>query len=79
MPAKKTIFQKIGDDAVHAKTDKVWKDWFKILDKFDVRIESTNHRANGPCEKGSPPQSLLVFWPYRGLFFTLQHSPSTPV
>ena len=37
MPAKKTIFQKIGDDAVQAKTEKVWKEWFKILDKFDLK------------------------------------------
>ena len=37
MPAKKTIFQKIGDDAVQAKTDKVWRDWFSILDKFGLK------------------------------------------
>ena len=37
MPAKKTIFQKISDEAVRAKTDKVWLDWFSILDKFDLK------------------------------------------
>jgi len=37
MPAKKTIFQKIGDDAVRAKTNKVWRDWFRILDKFGLK------------------------------------------
>ena len=34
MPAKKTIFQKISDDAVRAKTDKGWQEWFRLLDKF---------------------------------------------
>ncbi len=37
MLAKKTIFQKISDDAVAAKTDKAWHDWFKILDKFGLK------------------------------------------
>ena len=36
MPAKKTIFQKISDDAVQARTDKVWRAWFRILDKFGM-------------------------------------------
>jgi hypothetical protein len=34
MPANKSVFQKIGDEAVRAKTDKSWQDWFGILDKF---------------------------------------------
>ena len=37
MSAKKTIFQKISDGAVQAKTDRVWKDWFRILDTFGVK------------------------------------------
>jgi len=45
MPAKKTIFQKISDDAVQAKTDKVWRDWFGILDKFDVKEKGHTQAA----------------------------------
>ena len=37
MPAKKTIFQKISDDAVRAKTDRVWRDWFSLLDMFGLK------------------------------------------
>jgi hypothetical protein len=45
MPAKKTIFQKISDDAVQAKTDKVWKDWFSILDKFGLKEKGHTQAA----------------------------------
>ena len=45
MSARKTIFQKIGDDAVQAKTDKVWKAWFKILDQFDVKAKGHTQAA----------------------------------
>ena len=45
MPAKKTIFQKITDDAVRAKTDRVWQDWFNILDKFDLKEKGHTQAA----------------------------------
>jgi hypothetical protein len=45
MTGRKTILQKIGDDAVRAKTDRVWKDWFKILDKFDVKKKGHTQAA----------------------------------
>ena len=45
MPAKKTIFQKISDDAVQAKTDKVWQDWFGILDKFGLKAKGHTQAA----------------------------------
>lgn len=51
MPAKKTIFQKIGDDAVHAKTKKVWRDWFKILDTFDLKKKGHTQAAKFLREK----------------------------
>ena len=51
MPVKKTIFQKIGDDAVRAKTNKVWKDWFKILDKFDLKEKGHTEAAKYLREK----------------------------
>jgi hypothetical protein len=45
MPAKKTIFQQIGDDAVHAKTDRVWQDWFGILDRFGLKQKGHTQAA----------------------------------
>ncbi len=36
MPAKKSIFQKISDDAVLCKTGFVWLEWFTILDRFGL-------------------------------------------
>jgi len=45
MPAKKTIFQRISDDAVRAKTDKVWQDWFSILDKFGLKEKGHTQAA----------------------------------
>jgi hypothetical protein len=45
MPAKKTIFQKISDDAVQAKTDKVWREWFRILDKFGLKKKGHTQAA----------------------------------
>jgi hypothetical protein len=33
---KKSVFQAMSDEAVRAKTDKVWHQWFRILDKFDL-------------------------------------------
>ena len=45
MPARKGIFQMISDDAVQAKTDKVWRDWFRILDKFGVKEKGHTQAA----------------------------------
>jgi hypothetical protein len=51
MPARKTIFQKIGDDAVRAKTDKVWKEWFRVLDKFGLKTKGHTEAAKYLREK----------------------------
>ena len=51
MPAKKTIFQKISDDAVQARTDKVWRQWFSILDKLDVKAQGHTKAAKYLREK----------------------------
>lgn len=32
-----TVFRKISDDAVKAKTGRRWKQWFAVLDKFNVK------------------------------------------
>jgi hypothetical protein len=45
MAAKKTIFQKISDDAVRAKTDRVWREWFSILDKFGLKKKGHTQAA----------------------------------
>jgi hypothetical protein len=45
MAAKKTMFQKIGDDSVRAKTGKGWQDWFRLLDKFDVKEKGHTQAA----------------------------------
>jgi hypothetical protein len=37
MPKAQTIFAKISDEAVKTKTGKRWSEWFKILDRFDVK------------------------------------------
>jgi hypothetical protein len=37
MAAKRTIFQKISDDAVRAKTGKTWQHWFGVLDKYGLK------------------------------------------
>lgn len=37
-----TNFVKIGDEAVKQKTGKSWKQWFKILDRLDVK--TNGHR-----------------------------------
>jgi len=42
---EKNNLSKIGDDAVRAKTDRVWKDWFKILDKFDMKEKGHTQAA----------------------------------
>ena len=51
MTAKKTIFQKISDDAVRARTDRVWREWFKILDKFDLTEKGHTQSAKYLREK----------------------------
>jgi hypothetical protein len=51
MPANKSVFQKIGDEAVRAKTDKVWQDWFEILDKYGARKQGHMQSAKYLREK----------------------------
>ena len=51
MPARKTIFQKIRDDDVRAKTDKVWKEWFRVLDKFGLKTKGHTEAAKYLREK----------------------------
>lgn len=36
MSVKSTIFRKISNEAVKEKTRKTWKEWFAILDAFNV-------------------------------------------
>ena len=45
MPAKKSVFQKIGEDAVRARTRRAWQDWFRILDKFDLKEKGHTQAA----------------------------------
>ncbi len=47
MSEKKVGFRRISDEAVEAKTSKVWEEWFTILDTW------------GAKEKG-PPKSLSI-------------------
>jgi hypothetical protein len=42
MAKKQTVFAKIGDEAVEAKTGKGWNEWFKILDRLDPK--TNGHR-----------------------------------
>jgi hypothetical protein len=42
LPAKATVFYKISDEAVKEKTRRTWKQWFSILDAFDVA--ETGHK-----------------------------------
>lgn len=42
MPKAQTNFAKISDEKVKEKTGKSWKQWFKIIDGFD--IETNGHR-----------------------------------
>lgn len=37
MPKTQTNFAKISDEAVRARTGKQWGEWFKILDRFNVK------------------------------------------
>jgi hypothetical protein len=46
MPVKKSVFQTMGDEAVRAKTNKVWHEWFRILDKFDLKEKGHTQAAN---------------------------------
>ncbi len=36
VPSKPTVFKKISDEAVKEKTHKTWRQWFSVLDTFDV-------------------------------------------
>ena len=58
MPAKKTIFQKISDDAVRAKTDRAWRDWFGILDKFGLKEKGHTQSAKHLRDK----YGLSAWW-----------------
>lgn len=51
MPAKGSVFQKIGDDAVRAKTDRVWHEWFTILDRYDLKKKGHTSAAKHLREK----------------------------
>ncbi len=37
MDEKETGFRRISDEAVRAKTDKGWAQWFKILDEWGAK------------------------------------------
>jgi len=37
MSESKSVFRKMSDEAVKAKTGKDWKGWLAVLDKFDVK------------------------------------------
>lgn len=45
MPASRTTFVKISDEAVKGKTGKTWKQWFRILDSVDVASNGHRHAA----------------------------------
>ena len=45
MPPTKTNFTKISDEAVKAKTGKSWNQWFKILDRLNVKTNGHRHAA----------------------------------
>lgn len=42
LAAKSTVFKKISDKAVKEGTHKTWKQWFSVLDRFDV--EENGHK-----------------------------------
>jgi len=58
MPAKKTIFQKISDEAVQSKTGKIWRNWFSILDKLDVKEQGHTKAAKYLRDK----HKLSAWW-----------------
>ena len=43
--------EKISDDAVRAKTDRVWQAWFSILDKFGAKEKGHTQAAKFLREK----------------------------
>jgi len=45
MPLTKSNFAKISNDAVKAKTGKSWNQWFKILDRLDVKTNGHRYAA----------------------------------
>ena len=51
MPARKSVFQKMSDDAVCARTNKVWREWFAILDKYDLKKKGHTLAAKHLREK----------------------------
>jgi hypothetical protein len=42
MPTSSTVFRNISEEAVKEKTGKTWKQWFSILDRFNV--EEQGHK-----------------------------------
>jgi len=51
MPKSQTTFVKISGDAVKAKTGKSWIEWFRILDRFDVKANGHRLAAKHLSEK----------------------------
>jgi len=45
MASSKTTFARISNDAVQAKTGRSWTQWFKILDRLDVKTNGHRHAA----------------------------------
>ena len=45
MSEKKVGFRRISDEAVKAKTDKVWGEWFTILDTWGAKEKSHTQSA----------------------------------
>lgn len=45
MASSKTTFARISNDAVKVKTGKSWNQWFKILDRLDVKTNGHRHAA----------------------------------
>ena len=58
MPAKKNIFQEIGDDAVRAKTGRVWREWFTILGRYNLKKKGHTLAAKHLWEK----HGLSAWW-----------------
>jgi len=49
------MFTRIGDEALHAKTGKVWSDWFAVLDKAGAKRMSHTEIATYLYEKQKVP------------------------
>ena len=51
MPATKSIFRRISDDAVRARTGKAWAHWFGVLDRFGLKEKGHTLAARHLREK----------------------------